>query len=62
MKKFLVLNVALLLASSSVFAIEDTASKKSWFNFLKKDKANEVVLEKNKKAKKAKVKKENATK
>jgi hypothetical protein len=48
LKKFLVLNVALLLASSSVFAIEDTASKKSWFNFLKKDNANEVVLEKNK--------------
>ena len=55
MKKILVLNLALLLATSTVFAIEDTTSKKSWFNFLKKDNANEVVLEKNKKAKKAKI-------
>lgn len=55
MKKFLVLNIALLLASSSVFAIEETTSKKSWFNFLKKDGVNEVVLEKTKKAKRVKI-------
>ena len=55
MKKFLVLNIALLLASSTVFAIEETATKRSWFDFLKKDEVNEVVLEKTKKAKRVKV-------
>ena len=58
MKKFLVLNIALLLASSTVFAIEETATRKSWFDFFKKDSAkieNEVRLEKSKKAKRAKI-------
>ena len=58
MKKFLILNIALLLATSSVFAIEDTQAKKSWFDFFKKNNANienEVKLEKNKKTKRAKV-------
>lgn len=48
MKKILILNIALLLTTSSIFAIEDTENKKTWFNFLKKEETSlekEVVLE-----------------
>ena len=53
MKKSLVLTLALLVATSSAFAIEDT-EKKSLFSFFKKEK-NEVKLEKNKKNKRVEV-------
>lgn len=58
MKKILILNIALLFATSSVFAIEDTQTKKSWFDFFKKNNANtenEVKLEKTKKTKRVKI-------
>ena len=51
MKKKLTLALALLITTSSVFAIEDS-QKKSWFQFRAKD---EVKLEKNKKAKRVEV-------
>ena len=51
MKKSLVLTLALLVATSSAFAIEDT-QKKSWFKFGAKD---EVKLEKTKKNKRVEV-------
>ena len=52
MKKTFLISIALLIATTSVFAIEDTQEKKSWFNFSKK---NEVKLEKNKKNKRIEV-------
>lgn len=51
MKKNLVLCLAIILATNSVFAIEDTQEKKSWFSFFKKEN-NEIKLEKAKKNKK----------
>lgn len=54
MKKSLVLVLALLITSSSVFAIEEIQEKKSWFNFYKKEK-NEVKLEKTNKNKRIEV-------
>ena len=50
MKKSLILTLALLITTSSVFAIEDT-EKKSWFKRSK----DEVKLEKNKKVKRIEV-------
>lgn len=46
MKKKLCLLITLLLLTNSVFAIENTESKKTRFSFFKKEK-NEVKLEKN---------------
>ncbi len=54
MKKTIVLSLALLLATSSVFAIEEAGEKKSFFNFFKREK-NEVKLEKTKKNKRVEV-------
>ena len=51
--KFLIINLALLIATNSVFAIEDT-TKKSFFSFFKREK-NEVKLEKTKKQKRTSV-------
>ena len=52
--KFLIVNLALLIATNSVFAIEDTTNKKSFFSFFKREK-NEVKLEKTKKQKRTSV-------
>ena len=54
MKKFWALNLAILITTSSVFAIEEIQEKKAWFNFLKKEK-NEVKLEKTNKNKRVEV-------
>lgn len=53
MKKILILNLALFIATTSVFAIEDTPTKKSWFKH--KNANNEVKLEKSKKNKRVEV-------
>lgn len=54
LKKFLTLCIVLSFAGSSVFAIENTQTKKSKFGFFRKDK-NEVKLEKKKEPKRAKI-------
>ena len=54
MKKTLVLSLALLLATTNVFAIEEASKKKSFFNFFKREK-KEVKLEKTKKTKRVEV-------
>ena len=53
-KKFLILSLAILIASQSVMAIEETPTKKSKFSFFKREK-NEVRLEKEKKEKRYEV-------
>ena len=52
--KILVVSIIFSIATSSAFAIEDTASKKNFFSFFKREK-NEVKLEKTKKSKRAEV-------
>ena len=47
-KKFLTLSFIIFLATQDVFAIEETASKRTFFDFFKREK-NEVKLEKPKK-------------
>lgn len=54
MKKSLIITLALLIGTSSVFAIEDTNNDKGFFSFFKREK-NEVKLEKTKKTKRAEV-------
>ena len=54
MKKFWALNLAILITTSSVFAIEEIQEKKAWFSFFKKEK-NEVKLEKTNKNKRVEV-------
>ena len=54
MKKTLVLSLALLVATTNVFAIEEASEKKNFFSFFKREK-NEVKLEKNKKTKRVEV-------
>ena len=53
-KFYIILCCAFAILSQSVYAIENTQTKKSEFKFFKKDK-NEVRLEKNKGTKKAKI-------
>jgi len=53
-KKILILSLIILFATQSVFAIEETTTKKTKFSFFKRDK-NEVKLEKSKKEKRVKV-------
>ena len=53
-KKFLTLSFIIFLATQDVFAIEETASKRTFFDFFKREK-NEVKLEKPKKENKTKV-------
>ena len=55
MKKFLILTLALSITNLTAFAIEETTTKKSFFDFFKKEK-NEVKLEKNKKTKRVEIK------
>ena len=52
--KILVVSIIFSIATSSAFAIEDTASKKNFFSFFKREK-NEVKLEKTKKSKRAEI-------
>ena len=54
MKKNLILILAILISSGSVFAIENTQPRKAWYNFFTKEK-NEVKLEKTKKNKRVEV-------
>lgn len=53
MKKSFILSLALLVTTTSVFAIENTQEKKSWFKFGANK--NEVKLEKTKKTKRVEV-------
>lgn len=54
LRKFLIFGLIFSVITQSVFAIEDTQTKKSKFSFFKKDK-NEVKLEKKKEPKRVKI-------